>query len=88
MNKEFQENREAIFKNVFKVNPSQYYDYGIDIDEVEEDAEAYVCEKTLWHYIHYPNAEKKKYWIIIDRNDQYFERIEDLRDFAYRYYFY
>ena len=84
--KEFQENREAIFKNVFKVNPSEYDDYGIY--DVEEDAEAYVCEKTLWHYIYYPNAEKKKYWILIDRNDQFFDRIEDLRNFAFRYYFY
>ncbi len=84
--KEFQENRESIFKNVFKVNPSQYDDYGIY--DVEEDAEAYVCEKTLWHYIHYPNAEKKKYWIIIDRCDQFFDRIEDLQNFAFRYYFY
>ena len=84
--KEFNESREDIFKNVFKVNPSQYDEYGIY--DVEEDAEAYVCEKTLWHYIHYPDAEENKYWIIIGRNDQFFDKIEDLRNFAFRYYFY
>ncbi len=83
---QFEENRNAIFENVFKADPSQYEEYGIY--DVEEDAEAYVCEKTLWHYIHYPNSKDKKYWIIIGCNDQYFDRLDDLRNFAYRYYFY
>jgi len=77
------ENAKVIFDKVFKIEEFQYDHYGVY--DVEEGAEVYVCDKTLWHYLYFP--ESKKYWMIIDRCDQYFNDFNDLKDFASKYYF-
>tara|TARA_R110000822_G_scaffold288066_2_gene409319 strand:- start:509 stop:955 length:447 start_codon:yes stop_codon:yes gene_type:complete len=80
----------SLFKDTFKIEPSQYDEYGVyDVEQWEEDGEVevYVCKETLWHYLYFPNDADKQYYMVIGRCDQYLNTLEELQDWAKPQYF-
>ncbi len=80
----------SLFKDTFKIEPSQYDEYGVyDMEQWEEDGEVevHVCKETLWHYLYFPNDADKQYYMVIGRCYQWLDTIKELQDWARPLYF-
>ena len=79
-----------LFEQTFKIEPSQYDEFGVyDMEQWEQggEVEVYVCKETLWHYLYFPNDADKQYYMLIGRCDQYFDTLKGLQDWAKPQYF-
>ena len=83
--KEETKKAKLLFENTFKINPNQYDEYGVY--DVQKEAEIYVCKETYWHYEYFPKDKANKYYMLIDRCDQYFDTLKELQNWARPLYF-
>tara|TARA_R110000787_G_scaffold173310_1_gene285939 strand:+ start:196 stop:636 length:441 start_codon:yes stop_codon:yes gene_type:complete len=78
----------SLFKDTFKIEPSQYDEYGVyDVEEREENIEVYICKKTGWHYLYFLDDFSKPFYSCIGRCDAFFNTLEELQDWAKPQYF-
>ena len=80
----------SLFQDTFIIEPSDYDEYGVyDMEQWEEngEVEVHVCRETRWHYLYFPNDTVDRYYMVIGRNDGFFNTLEELQDWARPLYF-
>lgn len=80
----------SLFQDTFIIEPSEYEQHGVyDMEQWEEDeeVEVHVCRETRWHYLHFPNDTVDRYYMVIGREDGFFDTLEELQDWARPLYF-
>ena len=81
-------NYKKIFDKITKLEPEDYEEWAIyDTETFGEAVEAHLCEETNWHYLFFPNRDKGKYYILIDREEINCDTLAELKQFAMDRYF-